>query len=806
MGGLFRITTYCSFEGNNKMKKVSFILGFIIISLFCLAPVVIAADGFGENTTGGAGGATVTASNAVQFKSYVESYSTYIVEVSGIIDLNSVGGRVSIRSNKTIKGICPGTTIIGQLGFKDYASNVIIERLNITAPQDILYNDRDGISIKERVSNIFITKCTLYECADGCIDITEASDNVTVSWCKFYYVSQPSHRFVNLIGADDGASGDMGKLHVTFHHNWWYSLCHERMPRVRFGQVHVYNNYYSCVGNDYCVRAAKESQLLIENNYFEHVDDPYEIYITDGNTGKIKALDNIFVSCTDDGVPGTDDVFTPPYSYSLDSAISVPSIVQIGAGADGSDAPPIPPGFGTILCEWWAGISGGLVSDLTSNPSFPDNPTGGYWFPTLEIPTNWMNSYGTRIRGYLHPPLDGNYTFWIASNDNSELWLSTNGNPANASLIAEVPGWTNPREWDKYPSDQQSSPIYLNKGQKYYIEVLHKEDTGDDNLAVAWEGPGISQQVIYGVYLSPWFNGFYGDFTGNKIVDMNDFPEFVESWLEDECDESVELDLNGDCIINIYEFSALADNWLETIPDTMLPSVPADLRASAGDGTVWLDWDDNSDSDLSGYNIYRSTTSGGSYSQLNNQLLTNSDYTDNGVTNGTMYYYVVTAVDTLSNESRYSVEACAVPSTDASSITIQENATGFCNVFGDIENEYSGYTGSGYANTEDVIGISIRWHIVILSSGTYTFKWRYANGSSDRTAKLIIGISTAVPSINFPSTGAWTNWSEVSVNVSSISTGIKRIVLEATCSDGLPNIDYMMVTGPSVYIESCPEL
>ncbi len=786
------------------MKKVSFILGFIVF-LFCLEPAVFAADGFAEGVTGGAGGATVTATNATQFKSYVESYSTYIVEVSGTINLGSVGGAVEIRSNKTIRGINSSSTIIGRLRFQDDASNIIIERLNITNPY--AGDAYDGISVKDRITNVFITHCTVYDCGDGCIDITEASDYVTISWCKFYYENPPApdHRFVNLIGAGDTAYGDRGKLHVTFHHNWWSTLCHERMPRVRFGRVHIYNNYYDCPGNMYCASSGVEAECLIENNYFNRVDDPYYINITIPPDGKIRASGNTFVNCTGIIYPGEDDVFTPPYSYSLDDAIIVPSIVQLGAGADGSDIPPTPPGFGTILFERWTGISGGLVSDLTSNPAFPDNPTGGYRFSTLETPTNWTNSYGTRIRGYLHPPTDGSYTFWVASNDNSELWLSTDGNPANASLIANVPGWTNQREWDKYPSNQQSSPIYLNAGQKYYIEVLHKEDTGDDNLAVAWEGPDISQQLIYGIYLSPWFSGFYGDFTDSKMVDMNDLSEFVESWLEDDCGESVELDLNGDCIINFYEFSALADNWLETIPDSMLPSIPTDLWASAGNETVWLDWDDNSDSDLSGYNIYRSTTSGDSYSQLNTSLLTNSSYTDNGVTNGTMYYYVTTAVDMLLNESRYSVEACAVPGSGGGiNINIQENATGFCNVNGNIENENSGYTGYGYANTENESGAYIIWMINILSSGTYTFTWRFANGSSDSPAKLLINSSTAVPSINFPSTGAWTNWSEVSENVSSISTGYKYIILEATGSNGLPNIDYLMVTGPNPQVASCP--
>ena len=107
---------------------------------------------------------------------------------------------------------------------------------------------------------------------------------MTVSWCKFHYTRNNGHNFVNLIGSSDTATEDRGKLHVTFHHNWWGNLCIERMPRVRFGQVHVYNNYYSATGNNYAVRAALESQNLVENNYFDGTADPWEYYTTSGPT------------------------------------------------------------------------------------------------------------------------------------------------------------------------------------------------------------------------------------------------------------------------------------------------------------------------------------------------------------------------------------------------------------------------------------------------------------------------------------------------------------------------------------------
>jgi len=163
-------------------------------------------------------------------------------------------------------------------------------------------------------------------------------------------------------------------------------------------------------------------------------------------------------------------------------------------------------GTGTILREWWTGISGTSISDLTSSPDYPDNPSGSDEPTSFEAPTDWADNYGTRMRGYLTPTDSGDYTFWIASDDAGELWLSTDDNPANTSLIANVPGWSSSRQWDKY-AEQQSTSISLTGGNDYYIEALQKEGGGGDNLAVAWQGPGISQQVIVGDYLSPWEGG-----------------------------------------------------------------------------------------------------------------------------------------------------------------------------------------------------------------------------------------------------------------------------------------------------------
>jgi len=93
------------------------------------------------------------------------------------------------------------------------------------------------------------------------------------------------------------------------------------------------------------------------------------------------------------------------------------------------------------------------------------------------------------------------------------------------------------------------------------------------------------------------------------------------------------------------------------------PAAPTGLVATAGNEVVSLDWNDNEEPDMNGYNVYRSTDEGGPYTDppLNGSLLTSSDYIDDTVTNEITYYYVVTAVDANDNESADSNEDWATP-------------------------------------------------------------------------------------------------------------------------------------------------
>ena len=157
---------------------------------------------------------------------------------------------------------------------------------------------------------------------------------------------------------------------------------------------------------------------------------------------------------------------------------------------------------GTILAEYWSGLEGTAVTDLTSVPEFPSQPSAKENLYTFAIEANRYENYGVRVRGWLSTIQTGSYTFWIASSGGAQLWLSTDENPANRVLIAQVLGQTGPQEWTKFP-EQQSKAIGLVAGQRYYIEALHKGGSGSDNLAVAWQTPTSSRQVISGRFLSP---------------------------------------------------------------------------------------------------------------------------------------------------------------------------------------------------------------------------------------------------------------------------------------------------------------
>jgi hypothetical protein len=146
------------------------------------------------------------------------------------------------------------------------------------------------------------------------------------------------------------------------------------------------------------------------------------------------------------------------------------------------------------------GSSGDSMAQLTNHPNFlagrPDRTN--IFANIFETETNRGDDYGQRLRGFLTAPSSGNYTFWIASDEISQLYLSLDENPANKRLIAFVDPRSQPRIWTTH-AGQQSTNLALEAGRRYYLEVLHKEGLLLDHLAVRWRLPnGTMEEPIPG--------------------------------------------------------------------------------------------------------------------------------------------------------------------------------------------------------------------------------------------------------------------------------------------------------------------
>lgn len=205
----------------------------------------------------------------------------------------------------------------------------------------------------------------------------------------------------------------------------------------------------------------------------------------------------------------------PGVAFNVDRPLSLSGIVTLadagrnllvlqdetGAIALHPDPPDMPARPGQRISL----MASACVPYVMNCPDYPWHPAGGDIQPALELPGDTADFRLTRMRGWLRPPTTGQYTFWIASDNSSELWLGAGADPTDAHRIALVKSteWTDPHEWSRFPT-QRSASILLHAGQDYYIEVIHEQQMGENHMSVSWEGPGLKQAIIDGRYLVPW--------------------------------------------------------------------------------------------------------------------------------------------------------------------------------------------------------------------------------------------------------------------------------------------------------------
>ncbi|SDT74959.1 pectate lyase family protein [Actinoplanes derwentensis] len=283
--------------------------------------------GFGAGTTGGAGGTTVKITSLSQLKTEAASTGAKILQISTILT-GSGTDRVDVTSNKTIVGVGSNAGLTGAGIFIKNASNVIVRNLKISfvqAPTDLIAAQKsDHLWIDH--NELFNDTSHGKDFYDGMLDLTHATDLVTISWNHLH-----DHSKGSLLGhSDNNAAEDTGKLRVTYSHNWFDNVA-SRLPRLRFGTVHLYNNLFTDAKTS-GIHCLMESQCLVQNNVFVNVKLP--VWTTEDSD-----LDGFAVISGNDFGGETPEItktgtFTKaPYAVTLDATSTVSAAVQAGSGA-----------------------------------------------------------------------------------------------------------------------------------------------------------------------------------------------------------------------------------------------------------------------------------------------------------------------------------------------------------------------------------------------------------------------------------------------------------------------------------------
>lgn len=337
-----------------KRSIYIYILIFSAFTVYAQTPD-FALVGFGEGTTGGEGGTEVTVSNYADLKTYAESTNKYIIYVNNTIQNGADGGKINVKSNKSIIGVGTSGFLFGVGLSISGVSNIIVRNLKISMtgvttrtdksgvysstgdegrPQ-ILTNGGDCIGIQGTSSNIWIDHCEFFseniktqtniDLYDGLVDTKNTSHNITISWNYFH-----DHHKVNLVGSSDT---DIADRKMTFHHNY-YENVGSRLPLYRGGTAHVFNNYYFNASS--AVNTRMGACVYVERNFFENVSKNVES--SDGK-GYATLIDNIFSKTPTVNACSN---FTPSYNYNnvLHNAAEVKEIVKTWAGVGKINTPP----------------------------------------------------------------------------------------------------------------------------------------------------------------------------------------------------------------------------------------------------------------------------------------------------------------------------------------------------------------------------------------------------------------------------------------------------------------------------------
>lgn len=300
--------------------------------------------------TGGNEGTTITATDLATLQTYLASPAPYVVEISGLVTSGSdtVSTSINVASNKTIRG--DGTGHLENIELKLSGENIVVRNLtvsNVVAAAQYAGTGNDGIQLNG-ARHIWIDRCELYSSLtvadpaytgeakdyyDGLLDIKNGASFVTISNNYLH-----DHWKAILIGSgDDPANAPTdGAIRVTLHHNYFKNV-NSRMPLIRYGKAHVFNNYFhgALMQIDSTINARCGSEVFVQGNYTENAKNTVAfLYDTSGYApGTWNLLDNTYVTCVSPALASTGS-FVPTYAFVAEPSaginVSVPAQVGVG--------------------------------------------------------------------------------------------------------------------------------------------------------------------------------------------------------------------------------------------------------------------------------------------------------------------------------------------------------------------------------------------------------------------------------------------------------------------------------------------
>ncbi|GAA5157632.1 family 16 glycoside hydrolase [Viridibacterium curvum] len=491
--------------------------------------------GMAGGTLGGSAAASsqiYTVTNRTELLNAIANGGTLpkIIKVVGTIDMSngtaytsasdqSTRGAIRLKSNTTLIGDGTSSGFINGHVILSNVSQIIIRNLKFVTPCDVapVWDPTDGssgnwnaaydsisISGSDHIwidhntftdapktdDTLTIENGMLKQCHDGLVDITDASDYVTLSYNNF-----GMHNKSFLIGNSDSATGDSGKLHVTFHNNIFSQLT-QRSPRIRFGQVHLYNNYYlgsqthPVYPNDYSIGAGKSSQIISDYNAFEitfsgkATCDKIIVNPTSSSTaGLFKDTGSTLNGTALTGCSLSNAVtWTVPYSFTPRATIGVKALALAQAGS-GKLATAVT-GTGNVSSSSSSSSTSSSSSSSSSSTANAGCPASGLYFCD-DFET------GTADKWDLLPVAGPNGSFAVnaesASNSNKVLQYTAVSTGGILALVksSAFTGVTSP---DYYLEARIKPQTNSTTGNKFLFLVTRYVDSNN------WYGAGLNVQ------------------------------------------------------------------------------------------------------------------------------------------------------------------------------------------------------------------------------------------------------------------------------------------------------------------------